>query len=133
MSKVCSNFSLYVAKSRVTGLGVFTSRIVKRGEIVETAPVLQLEKVADSLEDYVLSESRICLGYGALYNHSDEPNVRQKCDTVTCTFTALAEIAADDELFIDYGQEWWRARGRVPLKNAPQGESNAYVSRRHRL
>ena len=115
-----NNCGVYVAKSRIAGLGVFAGRSFKKGELLEQAPILKLVQPDQVLEDYVFSENRLCLGYGAVYNHSDEPNVRQRCDQMTCTFTALTDIQHDQELCIDYGTQWWKAKGRIPLTSRPR-------------
>ena len=114
-----TNFGLYVAKSRITGLGVFASRSFKKADIVEQAPVIKITQPDTVLEDYVFSHNRLCLGYGAVYNHSDEPNVRHVCDQQICTFTALTDLCEGDELYINYGQDWWKYKGKVPFRSRP--------------
>jgi hypothetical protein len=72
------------------------------------------------LSDYVFKslaegEVLLILGYGMLYNHSTEPNleyVQESADTMT--FVALKAIRPGDELFIDYGEEWWDTRSLAP-------------------
>jgi SET domain-containing protein len=119
-----SNFGLYVAKSRISGLGVFAARNFRKGDVVETAPVLKLRQPDEVLGNYVLTNNRLCLGYGAVYNHSSEPNVRQRCEDTSCVFTALTDIKIDDELCIDYGNDWWQSKGRLPLSSRPPNDEN---------
>ncbi len=119
MSVKFMNIGLYVSKSRVSGLGVFSTRTISKGETVEIAPILKLGNPDYVLEDYVFSNNRLCLGYGALYNHHNEPNIRQKCDDISCVFSALKDIQAGEELYIDYGQEWWRAKQMIPISPRP--------------
>ena len=52
------------------------------------------------------------LGNGMIYNHSYENNISYKMEThlKIVTFKATKDIKADEELFIDYGKEYWQNR-----------------------
>ncbi|KAF4674556.1 hypothetical protein FOL47_009082 [Perkinsus chesapeaki] len=90
-----------IRESSIQGLGVYTSTDITKGTIVEVCPTLALSRkavtAADSsssrdegvrLEDYVyefptelshLNDDRMVyvpLGFGSLYNHSDDPNLQ---------------------------------------------------------
>jgi len=83
---------------------------------VEVAPVIPLtgsdwKSIKNtSLETYVFAwgangrSNAIALGYGGLFNHSDDPNmsfslnVRKQC----IVFRATRDIAASEQLTIDY-------------------------------
>lgn len=107
---------LEVRKSRKYGRGVYATRAIKAGELVESSPVLVLDeweatKVYPTvLNHYVFSwndklESAIAFGFGSLFNHSTkdsltyEPNYKEK----TIDFMALRNIKKGEQLFIDYG------------------------------
>jgi SET domain-containing protein len=46
------------------------------------------------------------LGYGSLYNHSNEPNVKVEINWVeqTASFKAIKTILVGEELLIQYGK-----------------------------
>ena len=108
--------NLYIAESPQKGKGVFTHENIAEGTTIEIAPVIVLPEKDKNFIDqthlynyYFLweadsSKTAIALGYGSIYNHSYEPNVAYKMDfeKETITFVAWKNIAAGDELFINY-------------------------------
>lgn len=97
------------------GRGVFAKSVIKKGEIIEVAPILVLEfgEFIDShwnllfeyyfwLDDYVV----LALGYGSLYNHSATPNCKYEIsrEEMVIKFTALRDITKDEEILFDYKQ-----------------------------
>ncbi|MCE9532260.1 MAG: SET domain-containing protein [Planctomycetes bacterium] len=98
------------------GRGVYSTIPIRRGAIVEIAPVIPLtakdwKAIKDTtLQTYVFAwgengkSNAIPLGFGGLFNHSDDPNmsfwlnVRKQ----SITFRAKREIAAGEQLTIDY-------------------------------
>jgi SET domain-containing protein len=105
------------------GRGVFATRAFAKGEAVETCPTLELhgDNVAGRLGDYVFgsaeSEDNVVLplGYGMLYNHSYDANceyVQDGPDAIT--YLTTRDVAAGEELTIDYGEEWWATRDLEP-------------------
>ena len=105
------------------GRGVFATRAFAKGEAVETCPTLELhgDNVAGRLGDYVFgsaeSEDNVVLplGYGMLYNHSYDANceyVQDGPDAIT--YLTTRDVAAGEELTIDYGEEWWSTRNLEP-------------------
>jgi uncharacterized protein len=50
----------------------------------------------------------IAFGFGSLYNHSAEPNARYEKNFVRDELEvfALTEIAAGDEITLNYGRPW---------------------------
>lgn len=102
------------------GRGVFASRILRRGELLEISPIL----VFDALEwnahgqhtllahytfNWQHGRKAFALGYGSLYNHSRKPNVGWTRDYVrsVIVFTALSDVCQGEELFIYYGRSLW--------------------------
>lgn len=101
------------------GRGVFAAGDIRRGELIESAPVVVmpdeavewLEKTALADYYYLWGDTQIAvvLGYGSLYNHSTTPNVSFYPDVVnkTMTYKARKNIRKDDELLIDYQCRLW--------------------------
>lgn len=106
---------IYLSESKIpnSDRGVFASKDIKKGEVIEVAPILVLE-FTDLVEtrwnllfeyyfwmdDYVV----LALGYGSLYNHSKNPNCEYKIDKneKTITFTAIRRILEDEEIYFNY-------------------------------
>ena len=105
------------------GRGVFATRHFDTGDAVECCPTLELpgDQVVGQLGDYVFGSNEheddviLLLGYGMLYNHSSEPNAEyvQEAPRVIM-FQTLRAVEPGEELFIDYGEEWWSTRNRKP-------------------
>lgn len=116
---------LYIVESEERGRGVYTSVDIKAGDLIESAPVIILDVTEKKLihktilHDYYFlwdqdssgEESdvenygcAIALGYGSLYNHSDEPNADfiLDYDNNCIDFEAIHDIKAGEEIMIDY-------------------------------
>jgi len=106
---------VYISKSRIpdSGKGVFAGKNIKKGEIIEIAPILILEftDFIDTkwnllfeyyfwMDDYVA----LALGYGSMYNHSIDANCKYQLDreNQTITFTAIKNIPKDSEILFNY-------------------------------
>lgn len=106
---------IYINKSKIpsSGKGVFASKNIKKGEIIEIAPILVLESsdFVDTkwnllfeyyfwMDDFVV----LALGYGSLYNHSKDPNckyeIKRKEEIII--FTAIKDISKDEEILFNY-------------------------------
>ena len=105
------------------GRGVFAARDIPEGETIEVCPTLELaeDDVAGRLLDYVFDSGYdehavvMPLGYGMLYNHSAEANTEYvEHDEDAIAYVAKRDIAAGEELTIDYGRDWWDTRGQEP-------------------
>ena len=104
----------------VGGRGVFALRDFDAREYVEVCPVINVLKdgIKDGgiIRDYVFSSdmseeySSVVLGYGMLYNHSDDPNLSWFWHGGSMAFWSLRKIPAGSELFINYGKGWWEGR-----------------------
>jgi len=107
-----------------SGIGVFTNEDIEKGSIVEECLCI-LEKrilIRDNVEwgipstfakyvyHYNKSEKNIlkkeyafALGYGSIYNHSDDPNLKRgfeyKNNRLFLIFKAARDIEKDEELF----------------------------------
>lgn len=118
MQKISSLGKVYVKKSDIpeSGRGVFTKVNLKKGETVEECPIIEIPKHnlsslnESNLVTYVFffgrnkEKAALALGFGSLYNHSDNPNIafEIKPSQETIEFTALEDIKKDGELTINY-------------------------------
>lgn len=112
-----------IQKSNLHNQGVFANQDILEGEIIESCPLLQLAWRAQYQSDPTIKtymwankkcnckdcklQSPIAyfpLGYGSLYNHSDEPNVSVTINwkDQTATFKAMKTILVEEELLIKY-------------------------------
>jgi hypothetical protein len=111
--------NVYVATSRISGggRGVFAKEAIKEGERIEQCPVVALPDKKDrdrlrktGLVNYYFlwgpkrDHAAICLGWGAVYNHSFEPNARfeKVIEEGRMDFYALRDIAPDEEILVNY-------------------------------
>lgn len=113
------------------GMGVFAARAFGEGEVVEECPVILFKKPYEvlhkELKTFVFhwpvpegaaAKQALALGYGSLYNHANPSNLRYETDLErrVLRYMAVREIAADEELTINYNadggapesaDEWW--------------------------
>ena len=106
------------------GRGVIATAAIAAGELVERSPVLPLalkDSECPGLNDYAFAwgedvpgfesgkECAIGLGYLGLYNHAKPSNVRLERHYVDneMSIHALRDIAAGEELTIDYDVPLW--------------------------
>ena len=122
MSKIFPPKKIYISESKspdpknnqfVSGRGVFAGENIRKGEIIEVAPILILEftDFIDTkwnllfeyffwMDDFVV----LALGYGSMYNHSKDPNCEYKINKEykIITFTAIKDISKDEEIVFNY-------------------------------
>jgi SET domain-containing protein len=95
------------------GRGVFARRPIKKGEVIESVPVLLIpaEAVVDGVNNkwlgkyyYWWDDKRLAvsLGYGSLYNHSYKPNATYEHGHASITYRALRNIPKGEEICINY-------------------------------
>lgn len=105
-----------VKNSPGKGRGVFAQQNFKKGEVIETCPVIVLPaEEIDSLEltelyNYYFAwgpdskDAAIALGYGSLYNHSYNPNARYYKDFENglLKYVCIRDIQKGEEITINY-------------------------------
>ena len=134
----------YIKRSPIHGFGVFASKDIKKGEIVEQAvcPTQVLEpkyeyldgkvflKNMDSLSDYRFAGPNntsfwiVPSGNALMYNHSFEPNIvwYHTEDDRIIEFKAKQDIKKDDELTFDYGPSYkYNRRNFIKVKDLNNG------------
>ncbi len=95
---------VYVKKVPGKGRGVFARQAIEKGAVIERVPTL-------SRFCFIRNETTlaIALGYGSLYNHSYKPNARYDDEPAAqMIFTAIRNIAPDEEITINYNGAPWR-------------------------
>lgn len=111
---------LTIAPTKKMGRGVFTSRPIDKGTIIEISPVIVLPEkdrpIIDQtlLHDYIFEwdpetkSSAMALGYVPIYNHSYTANCEYEMDfdEQTITITTMRDIKKGEELFINYNGDW---------------------------
>ena len=123
---------IYVDKSPIHGWGVFAKEKILKDEIIEECPIIQLPIEKDDdvslLIDYRFNfptgtndwtEQVIPLGYGCIYNHSDNPNAYWYSieDKRTFIFLANRDIEPGEEIFTYYGDvNYWNDRTHINVK-----------------
>jgi uncharacterized protein len=119
-----SNKPNIVDKSTIegTGRGVFASKDYNKGDIIEECPMVVEEKPSilekTIMGDYYWTHERdkqkgiIALGLCSLYNHADDNNVNnnQDNDKNLMIFKAKKSIKKGEEMFINYGKNYWNYR-----------------------
>lgn len=119
-----------VKKSPIHGWGVFAAKDIEKDEVIEICPILSLPtKRGDInyiLPDYTFqwpktdswTEFVVSLGYGSLYNHSNNPNANWTHDFENRTFIFFSTkpIKKGEEIFIFYGDESYWADGRSHIE-----------------
>ena len=111
------------------GHGIFTTRSIAADTTLEECPYLRInaDECAGTLDDYVFNletaeengESDVyslVLGWGSLFNHSEEHNTEYWHDTDRdlIVFYTIKKVTAGKQLFVNYGKDWWASRELTP-------------------
>jgi SET domain-containing protein len=118
------NSPLIVRRVPGKGRGVFAGRSYRKGEIIEVCPVIPLRsREANACGDTILDDYffewgstgkdyALLMGYGGLYNTSDEPNATydKRIRRVEMVFRALRNIKKGEEILINYN---WPSQGKT--------------------
>jgi SET domain-containing protein len=112
-----------VADSPTHGQGVFALVDIKKGEVIERCPYIVIDdddlQEENRLNDYLFTSPDIgtdylvVMGYGMMYNHDDNANSEWEIDEKDnrfVRFTAARDIKKGEEIFQDYGKEYWKTR-----------------------
>ena len=116
-----TNGSLFIAEVDGKGRGVFTTLPIAADTVVEVAPVIVMSAADRLLLDQTLLHDYIfewqpdgrhlccmALGWVPIYNHSNYSNCEyvMDYDTDTIVITTMRNIAAGEELTINYTGDW---------------------------
>lgn len=107
------NQKVTIKDAKDMGRGVFALENIKKGEVIEVAPILVL-KHEDFIETrwnllfeyyfWMDKEVVLALGYASIYNHSMDPNAEYKMNikNKSISFTAIKDIKKGDQIFFNY-------------------------------
>ena len=118
MKKLLTSDKIYIKQSSIlnAGRGVYARRDIKKDEIIETCPIIEVPKHdMSNLKESILvtyffyfgkNKERllVALGFGSIYNHADKPNAAYKINPTEriIYFIALSDIKKDDEIIVNY-------------------------------
>ena len=106
--------NLTIRPSQIAGYGVFAAEEIKAGETIEEAYALPGNR-GKTFSNYYFNLAGIpylALGYGSIYNHAEDFNARTSFESSSkvIIFTATRDIQPDEEIFIHYGDNWFKDR-----------------------
>jgi len=107
---------LYILKDEVKGRSIYTAGEIAKGSTIEVCPLIIIPKGEVNtihntvLHDYYFTwgieqeQAAILLGYGSLYNHSDQPNAKAVLinEDLEILFEAIRDIEAGEEITFNY-------------------------------
>lgn len=113
-----------IRRSKIHGWGVFAKQNIKKGQVIESCLFLKTEKEyfknSKNIRAYIFQYygcHALVLGNGSLYNHHDPSNTKYITNKKMNKFIFIAknDIKRGDEIFIPYGEEWWKRRKKKPI------------------
>lgn len=120
MKDVLFRNNIVVKSSPIHGYGVFAVQDILQGDLIEECHVIIIQESDEALERYLFSwetvdkmkGSAVVLGYGSIFNHSDQPNAGFKInlEEQLLIFSACKNIKKGEEIFVSYGGSWFADR-----------------------
>lgn len=134
--------------SRVQGRGVFATEDITKGELIERCPMVPLAWRMNYHKDpviwqYCFTQSCPCkecerhgghflmvLGYGQVYNHQNENNAEIQFDLKNsiADIKCVNPISTGDEIFVNYGEKYFKDRKYVSAYREPLPEDPSTTS-----
>jgi hypothetical protein len=131
--KIGQHQKIRVDRSSIHGWGVYADEDIQLGVLIESAPGISVPFEILKLCYYILTSDGIPpeelvldqygigwpgervlfpLGWVGLYNHSDCPSAEFVFlpEPNTVGIRSLREIAAGEEITVNYGEEWWERK-----------------------
>ena len=113
--------AITIGASTISGRGAFATENIHDGAIIERCPAIEVtdRDIGGELVNYVFygnnaTDRLVVMGYGMLFNHSSTPNVAYYREESTLgpemILYALRNIRKGEELFYNYGDDWWTTR-----------------------
>jgi hypothetical protein len=119
-----------VGHSPIHGMGCFAQRNIAKGEVVELCPNLPIEHATPTGQsvdqgllgeytyDYFPGIDMTMLAGASIYNHRNTENISHckfRGTPFLEAFVADVDIEEGEELFINYGEEYWESRNMEEL------------------
>jgi SET domain-containing protein len=111
-------------RSKVHGFGGFAAKNLRKGDTIEECPYIisdAEEKNPERLQPYLFGgqtsrTTMLILGYGCVYNHSENSNADYYIDDKkrVIVFYTIKTIKKGEEIFINYGKDYWKSRRQRP-------------------
>ena len=109
------NSGLVVRSTETRGYGVFTTKFIQSGSIIEecvvSEEIIRDNEVFKSIRFFGRKYNGIIIsiiphGFGCVYNHSENPNItwNHVVNIRVIIFTATRDIKENEELRHDYGK-----------------------------
>ena len=124
-----------IKPSPIHRYGVFAKKDIAPKKVIEECPVILFNKLKtehlDAITDRAFSwddNSRcLALGYGCMYNHSQQPNTDYILDRQNqiIRFIASSHIPAGGEILINYGDSYWAAHSKKSLAIKLRNDSSS--------
>lgn len=134
MTYLSTSDKIYISKSKIKGAGrgVFAKEDLKRGELIERCPVIEISQKDNSLlvESILISyfyflgskkeKAVVALGFGSLYNHSFTPNAlyQERLKEGAMDFVAVREIKKGEEITVNYDPKHTKGKSLLWFKVA---------------
>jgi hypothetical protein len=130
---------IILKQSLIHGVGVFATQDIVTDEIIERCPMIPLAfrsryhtdpQIYRYLYTQPLCPCQECqkhglilhmvLGYGMIYNHQDNPSAVWKFNWKDSYAEVIAnqDIKADQEIYVNYGPNYFKDREKIELDNA---------------
>lgn len=118
-----------VKPSDIGGRGVFSRAYFAPGDVIERCHTIKgpSDDWGDTLNDYLFDSVKdkdthlLALGNGSLYNHQDDPNATYEVipdtdmpDHSILVVKAVKHIKSGEEIFVNYGDDWFSDRNMIP-------------------
>ena len=116
--------AIAISASTVSGRGAFAAENIKAEAVIERCPAIEVtdRDIGGELVNYVFygnveTDRLVVMGYGMLFNPSSTPNVAYYREESSLgpemILYALRNIRKGEELFYNYGDDWWKTRNAV--------------------
>lgn len=126
MKDILMRPQVQIQKSSLHGYGVFACKDFVADYVIEEcyALIIQSDDV-ELLKDFTFAwpagpknTFALALGYGSMYNHSENPNAEFDYDISNqlILIKAMKPIKEDEEIFISYGDDWFSKRENEPTR-----------------
>lgn len=106
--------------NNVKGFGVFANQFIEKDELVEDCYSLLIHNTSTDYEPYYFyfkgDTKLLPLGFGCIYNHSNNPNITWKVideNNKIIRFIAINDINIGEELCHNYGPNYWKNKNKL--------------------